>query len=65
MTRAVKNAVTSFQEHNMRPAEIFKMKETLKEAGLKILCSPCDQTTKTPSAGVGIVAQDGISLVSL
>ena len=63
LARAVKNAVALFQEHKMKPAAIFKMKEVFKESGLKMLRGPCDQTTRTTNVGVGIVAQNNVSLI--
>ena len=60
--RAVRNAVTTFQEHKLRPGEISKMKDLFKKAHLKVERSPSDQTTKLPRAGVGIAAQSDIVL---
>ena len=63
MQRAVKNGLTAFQEHKMKPKDIKRIKEMFKKAKLTMECSPFDPNTATPSAGVGMSAQSTITFV--
>ena len=47
----------------MKPKDIEKFRKACKEAGLKMECGPSDKTTKTPSAGVGMMVREDITFV--
>ena len=47
----------------MTAAEVTKMKNNCIEAGMKCERSPSDRSTKTPSAGVGLIVQKDITFV--
>ena len=63
LTRATKCAITAFQKHKMTAKEILKFKEACREAGLKMECSPCDKTTKIPSAVAGMAVRNDIVFI--
>ena len=63
LTRASKNAITTVQEDKLKPLEIAKLKGACREAGLKFECGPNDRTSKTPSAGVGMMVRSDITFV--
>ena len=60
LARAAGNAITTFQEHKLRPGEIATMKEAFGKNNTKIECGPSDQSTEAPSAGVGMAVRNDI-----
>ena len=46
----------------MKAGEIAKFREVCIQAGLKMECGPSDKTRKIPSAGVGMIVQDNITM---
>ena len=63
LNRARTNAITTVQEHKLKNSDVKKYKDIFKEAKLKLIGGPSDDTTKTPSAGVGIAAREDITCV--
>ena len=48
------------QEHTLKEHEIEGMKEAFRLAGWTFECSPSDETSTKPGAGVGILVQEGM-----
>ena len=56
LTKRVANVIF-VQEHKLKGKALKKTYDDLDEAGWQLLCGPCDNSTKKPNAGVGVLVK--------
>ena len=53
-----KAAIIFIQEHKLKGKALGETRKRLKEANWTWMCGPCDENTKKPNAGVGVMIDD-------